>query len=1195
MLIEYKILGVRLILVFIKRITVKDFKSFHGTIKLNFQHGFNIITGPNGSGKSNIIDAVQFVFGELGSKRMRVPDLSGLIYDGAEQDSLKPKYSQVTIHLDNTDRGLAIDKKTVSIARRVDQKNKSKYLLNGKPSSRRAIIDLLEMAGITPGGYNIVLQGTATRLSDLTPSERMTALESLIGIAEYDVKKAEAKIKLNEAERKIEIAAARIDEVRKRVNELERQRNDAIRYNLLLKNENQLEALKLSTQIIGLKSRIIETEVKISDNEREISILEKDREILEVKKNEASEHFEIFTKESAEKGNTRLPLLNSELVGKRTLLNSLKSSLVQIDQRKKIAKSNIDEKHNEITKYKVEIEEKKKNLKELIKNDTKIGIEIQDKEAKLREFSNRIINQKESAEANHIRVEKLTESLIPMQESLSGLEIEINKHHVNMNSYQEKNEELELKKRESTQAIGSLNSKIEQLQYLKLNEAKKLEEMLKTIEDQVKRQKNIRNTLESANILAKEADVSITQFNAKRDLWKKINTNEDAQARIKEMGEAGALKGYHGSLRSLIKIDLKYQRAVRPASNGWIDAIVVDDIKTAVECVERLKKTRLGRTRFIPLRDINPPEPLPDINRPGIVGYIPDLLRYDEKYAPAVNLVWGDTFIVENRNVALNCSKDGYRTVTLSGDVFEVNGGLIGGHYRRPPDFSKIMPSEDSINNLSQTIKTLRVRLKNRMSDLKLSGNNLRKFTGQIDHYNKNIEEIDQRIYETKESIEGLKRKISTINENIAKISKEKEREKALISTLQERKEKTLQEIDRTKNEIVELKKYSLPSDVIGLELLHEALTQELQKLQNEKAQLKSDISVQTNLIEHYLHLKTEDSEAQIENWKEELVSLDVEQSEIRYNIEDITSKVNELEKDYKKVTSDVEATSKILEKHRRSLRQLILQIEKIDQKHINFSKKSMELKVELEKLRFQLEQKYEILKEMGFKDIVSTRDVDLNNIEHVLYKIKREKSYLGAINQLAISHYEEVVVNYKYLSIRINELEEERASILNFIEEVEKEKQDHFMKAFNEVCENFSNIFSKITGGGDGRLELQNPEDPFSGGVDLYIQFPGKPMRLASGASGGERSVAAITYLLAIQRFLKAPFYLFDEIDAHLDDLNTSRLADVLKESSLEAQFLMVSLKDVMVHNADKIYGVFSQQGRSRVLSLPMRVEVTA
>ena len=216
-------------MVYIQKIVMKNFKSFGGSVRLNLQPGFNVITGPNGSGKSNVIDAVQFAFGELGSRRMRVPDLSGLIFDGADESGTKKaRTAQVTIYFDNSDRGLAVDKKIVSVSRKIDQQGKSKYFLNGRRTSRRAVLDLLEMAGISPGGYNIVLQGTATRLSDLTPSERMRALEDLIGITEYDEKKAEAKVRLAEAERKIEVASARIDEVRKRVNELERQRNDAI-------------------------------------------------------------------------------------------------------------------------------------------------------------------------------------------------------------------------------------------------------------------------------------------------------------------------------------------------------------------------------------------------------------------------------------------------------------------------------------------------------------------------------------------------------------------------------------------------------------------------------------------------------------------------------------------------------------------------------------------------------------------------------------------------------------------------------------------------------------------------------------------------------------------------------------------------------------------------------------------------------
>ena len=1179
-------------MVYIKRISFRNFKSFSGNVKLEFQQGFNVITGPNGSGKSNIIDAVQFVFGELGSKRMRVPDLSGLIFDGAGEDGSKPQYSQVTIYFDNTDRGLAIDRKTVSVGRRVDRQGKSKYSLNGKRTSRRALLNLLVMAGISPGGYNMVLQGTATRLSDLTPSERMNALEDLVGITEYDEKKGEAKVRLTEAERKIEVASAKGDEVRRRVNKLELERNDALRYNLIVREERKLEAYKLSEQVHQLELKIENIRKGISESEKEIEKIEAEKEALTEEKEVALERQEEFNKEATEKGNTQLPLLKSDLVEKRTFKRSLESRLREIDQRKISIEKNIEIKLAEIERSKEEKEEKRQELLQLVKNESQVSGEIKAKEAKLQELSEEISTQKETAENNQIRIEQLTEDLVPMQESLSGLEIEINRHLVSSNSLQAKLDDLERKKKETFNSMASLEGKIEDYETLKVNEAEKLEEMLETVEDQVKRQKGIRDTIRGANKLAKDAELTITQFTAKRDLWKNIVTEEKAIARIREMGEAGALKGYHGPLRSLVKINLKYQRAANTAASGWHNAIIVDGIETALECVERLKKNKLGMTRFIPLQDINPPEPISGIEGSGVVGYLPDIIRYDDVYGPAVRLIWGDTFVVEDRSTAVDLARKGYRTVTLAGDLFEPDGGVLGGHWRRPPDLSKLIPSDESMTELSTTIKALRSRLSKRMSDLKKSGGSLREFTGYMDHFNKNIDGIDQQIKETRETILRLEKNITTIDGNSAKIAEEKERELSLVATLQERKERTLQEIERAKAEIVQLKEVSL-SDVAGLERTYDTILREITELRNVRSQLRTDISVQTNLIDRYLELKTSDAEGLIEEWRRELEGLEDSRAETSARLEEENSELEELQKMLDSVTSEVEATSRILGQHRRDVSKLERQMERLDQRRTNIERRTMTLTVEAEKFRLQAEQRFDELARLGFGDMIPLEGVDLAKVERTLQRIRYEKRSLGMINQLAIQAYEEDSYNYKMLSVRINELEEEKGSILNFIEEVEREKTEHFMHTYNEICENFSSLFEKLTGGGDGRLELQKPESPFSGGVDLYIQFPGKPMRLAGGASGGERSVAAIAYLLAIQKFLKAPFYLFDEIDAHLDDLNTARLADVLKENAMEAQFLVVSLKDIIVHNADKIYGVFAQQGRSRVVALPMKVEV--
>jgi chromosome segregation protein len=199
------------------------------------------------------------------------------------------------------------------------------------------------------------------------------------------------------------------------------------------------------------------------------------------------------------------------------------------------------------------------------------------------------------------------------------------------------------------------------------------------------------------------------------------------------------------------------------------------------------------------------------------------------------------------------------------------------------------------------------------------------------------------------------------------------------------------------------------------------------------------------------------------------------------------------------------------------------------------------------------------------------------------------ELEKLGSVNQLAVEQYDEFKDNYKQLSVRRNQLEEERRSIVKFMQEIEEKKCSAFMKAYEQINESFKALFSKLTGGGTGSLQLQNIEDIFSGGLDIFVQFPGKATRIVSGASGGEKSVAAVAFLFAIQNLSPAPFYIFDEIDAHLDQSNAERLADLLREQSTNSQFIVISLRDVVVDRAERLFGVFLQYGVSHVVSVKL------
>jgi len=169
---------------------------------------------------------------------------------------------------------------------------------------------------------------------------------------------------------------------------------------------------------------------------------------------------------------------------------------------------------------------------------------------------------------------------------------------------------------------------------------------------------------------------------------------------------------------------------------------------------------------------------------------------------------------------------------------------------------------------------------------------------------------------------------------------------------------------------------------------------------------------------------------------------------------------------------------------------------------------------------------------------------------------------------------------------LRLNELEKEKQAIVQFMEEIERKKRKIFTEAFEKINQNLGKYFSKLTGGGNTALKLENPEEPFQGGIEMIVQFPNKPSIVVSGASGGERSVAAVAFIFAIKDLSPTSFYILDEIDAHLDAFHVSKLADLLLEESEKNQFIVITLKPEIVNKAQKVYGVYEQNGVSSIIS---------
>ena len=308
----------------------------------------------------------------------------------------------------------------------------------------------------------------------------------------------------------------------------------------------------------------------------------------------------------------------------------------------------------------------------------------------------------------------------------------------------------------------------------------------------------------------------------------------------------------------------------------------------------------------------------------------------------------------------------------------------------------------------------------------------------------------------------------------------------------------------------------------------------------------------------------------------------------------------------------ELETKIQELEKQKEPKNEVLVKLRQKEQDLISTSGSSIgELKVYDDKLKILSEKKTEIIQQIStlerqsdslnhdlhdlqeneskLKRIISTfrfdKDMEIFNVEPIVQGLSAELTSLNSLNAKAPELYLEVSYGYRSMSTRKNSLEEEKNAIIKFLDDVDKEKRQTFLNAFDTVDKEIRLIFNKMTGG-NAWLELQNEDDIFDSGISYLIQFPNKPKRESTSISGGEKTLAAVVFVLALQKLKPSPFYLFDEIDAHLDAPNSEKLAKILEERSKESQFILVSLKESVIQKAKLIYGVFPKNGVSHVVA---------
>jgi chromosome segregation protein len=370
------------------------------------------------------------------------------------------------------------------------------------------------------------------------------------------------------------------------------------------------------------------------------------------------------------------------------------------------------------------------------------------------------------------------------------------------------------------------------------------------------------------------------------------------------------------------------------------------------------------------------------------------------------------------------------------------------------------------------------------------------------------------------------------------------------------------------------------------MEVKREKLAEEINTLRQKLGTVQTEISTRQSQFDNVLRIGYKNVKIQLAKVEQQLKKVESEVEEALQEREKLKQELAELEKSRVELSKTVLSAKEEAQKFSTQLDETDKELRKIEAEYEENDHLLNQYQLNIQTSQMQLDQWQNQLKKFGYEKPLEVTAKEVEEAEASLRMLQFELERISAVNQLALSHYAEQISRYKELSLRMNELEKEKQAILKFMEEIESKKRKVFIEAFEKINQNMQKYFSKLTGGGAATLILENPGEPFSGGIDMIVQFPNKPSIVVSGASGGERSVAAVAFLFAIKDFTPASFYILDEIDAHLDAFHVSRLAEVLLEESEKAQFIVITLKPEMVNKAQRVYGVYERNGVSNIIS---------
>ncbi len=1169
----------------IKSLELIGFKSFYNKTKLELSNGINAVVGPNGCGKSNIIDAMRWVLGEQNPRMLRAESMEELIANGT--DLLKPLgMAEVSLVVENLP-GLGFEE--VNIKRRYYRSGDSEYTINGVKCRLKDITELFLDTGAGARGYSIIGQGKVEEFITAKPEDKRRLIEEVAGVVKYKTRRKETQSRIESTRENLSRVSDMTREVSRQMESLSRQAEEAEEYKKLTEHLKLLELniLRFRLNKLTNENNNLETQKaklgvlinELSEKREQGSQALRDSESANSRFNEEINSFEndIYTlKTEINEKNSYQEYVKKESAGIDEYINRLKKEIASIESEKNEIRETVANKRtylqrNEEEKkgFQNELQSLESDLENLRQKSTNNKTELDNTKSVLYEILNNYSSIKGSAVGIGKELEELKSRRLRLDAEIENISVNVN---------------------DCNTRLSGLKNEIEQLQ----NEKGSFQQNKDTLVNTYLSNKRMFETgMEENNSMRERLNDALSKIEILNDVQSKYEWLPEA---VREFLVENKIDGVLGVVSDFVQVPENYEKALEAALGEKSNWVIVRGSDDALSAIDLLKGSSSGRGTFFPVTNRD----YPKSSVPGNTNYkkMSDLVNVREIDRQFIESILDSVYVVSSLDGAIKLRAElgsGVSAVTMDGSFVDSYGAISGGFTT-----GGVFERKREIEGLEVLSADLKEKVSVNKTKLDNLGIEIQKNNSEIENLDRVLREKELKAVEIDRDISNLK---LTIKENIERRerfeSETREVDEQITSKNQQVEEfsQKLTNIEKEREELDQrfarfediVKNYEnreklIEQDITGLKVKSASIIETERLVEREINELlERDTRLSDKIISEKEEINTKDKE------KEELLSNGQASKE---QVETLGQQLVFKEKELHEIKANREKSAESLMDSRQAM-------ENIDQELIRLKDDSSSIEIKANGVTLEIvhinEQVQKITgeEEINLSDTVEDQG-SFNLVESTreYNKLKKRVDSFGLVNLLAPEEYKKLEERFNFLTEQTEDLESALESLVKAINKLDRESITRFKEAFDLINNRFQDIVGKLFKGGEGKLVITDPEDLLNTGIEVMVRPGGKKMQSITLLSGGEKALSAIALIISACFVKPVPFLLLDEIDAPLDETNTARFAQLVKEISRDSQVVIITHNKSTMMDVDTLVGITA--GKS-VASKVVSVELNA